>query len=156
MRNALLLAMLAVAFAPATAAAKEAEVWATVNVCDTAKQPDSIGIRASMPATPRGARLSMRFRVQYRDGDGDWVDVEDADSGWRSVGVAKGTDVESGWSFEFAHPPKPVVLRGVVRFRWRRGDTLPRHAETATEAGHRSSAGADPSGYSAATCSLGN
>ena len=48
------------------------------------------------------------------------------------------------------------MLRGVVRFRWRRGDTLPRHAEVATEAGHRSSAGADPAGYSAATCALGN
>ena len=48
------------------------------------------------------------------------------------------------------------MLRGVVRFRWRRGDTLPRQAEVATEAGHRSSAGADPAGYSAATCALGS
>ena len=77
----------------------------------------------------------MRFRVQYRDGRGDWADVEDADSGWRAVGLAKGAPVESGWSFTFAHPAKPVMLRGVVRFRVRRGDTLPRHAEVATEAG---------------------
>ena len=48
------------------------------------------------------------------------------------------------------------MLRGVVRFRWRRGDTLPRNDEAATEAGHRSSAGSDPQGYSAATCVLGN
>ena len=142
---------------PATAAAKDAEPWATVNVCDTAKQPDEIGIRASMPGTPKGARLSMRFRVQYRDGEGEWDDVEDADSGWRTVGVARGVAVESGWSFTFAQPGEDhVVLRGVVRFRWRRGDALPRQAEVATEAGHRSSAGADPPGYSAATCALGS
>jgi hypothetical protein len=49
-----------------------------------------------------------------------------------------------------------VTLRGVVRFRWRRGDQLPRQAELPTEAGHRSSAGADPAGYSAATCALGS
>ena len=141
---------------PATAAAKEVEPWATVNVCDTAKQPDAIGIRASMPGAPKGARLMMRFRVQYRDSEGEWADVEDADSGWRTVGVARGAAVESGWSFEFTRPARTVLLRGVVRFRWRRGDTLPRQFEATTEAGHRSSAGADPAGYSAATCVLAN
>lgn len=157
MRFAVLAALLALALAPATAAARDPDQWATVNVCDTAKQPDSIGIRASMPGVPKGARLSMRFRVQYRDVKNDiWVDIEDADSGWRVLGTAKGTPVESGWSFNFAHPSNPVMLRGVVRFRWRRGDTLPRSAEVATEAGHRSSAGADPAGYSAATCALGS
>ena len=43
-----------------------------------------------MPGTPKGARLSMRFRVQYQVATDDWADVEDADSGWRSVGTAKG------------------------------------------------------------------
>jgi hypothetical protein len=148
--------LVALALFPATAAAKEVEPWATVNVCDTARQPDAIGIRASMPGTPKGARLMMRFRVQYRDAEGEWADIEDADSGWRTVGVARGSAVESGWSFEFARPARTVVLRGVVRFRWRRGDTLPRNAEVATESGHRSSAGSDPVGYSAATCVLGN
>jgi hypothetical protein len=148
--------LVVLALSPATAAARQAEPWATVNVCDTARQPDAIGIRASMPGTPRGARLSMRFRVQYRDGKGEWVDVEDADSGWRTVGVARGAAVESGWGFTFARPARATVLRGVVRFRWRRGNSLPRHAEVATESGHRSSAGADPANYSAATCMLGS
>jgi hypothetical protein len=93
--------------------------------------------------------------VQYKAGD-EWEDVEDADSGWVNVGVARGTDVEYGWSFTFAKGTRSTLLRGVVKFRWRRGDTLPKQAETATEAGHRSSAGADPSGYSAATCALGD
>jgi hypothetical protein len=157
MRRAFVAAFLALALSPATALARDPAQWATLNVCDTAKQPDSIGIRASMPGTPKGVRLSMRFRVQYLDAKKDaWVDVEDADSGWRVLGTAKGTPVESGWSFNFAHPQNPVTLRGVVRFRWRKGDTLPRSAEVATEAGHRSSAGADPANYSAATCVLGS
>ena len=157
MRIALTVALVVALLSPAGAAARkrESSPWATVNVCDTAKHPDAIGVRASMPGTPKGARLSMRFRVQYRTSDGSWKDVEDADSGWRVVGSAKGAPVESGWSFNFAEPAKAVTLRGVVRFRWRRGDALPRHAELATEAGHRSSAGADPADYSAATCVLG-
>jgi hypothetical protein len=156
MRSALLAVLVAALLFPAAASArkKDTGAWATVNVCDTSKQPDAIGIRASMPGAPKGARLSMRFRVQFRTADGAWKDVEDADSGWRVVGTAKGAAVESGWSFNFAKPAKAVTLRGVVRFRWRRGDALPRQAEVVTEAGHRSSAGADPADYSAATCVL--
>jgi hypothetical protein len=154
MRRVVLVALLTLLVSPAAASARDSLPWATVNVCDTAKQPDRIGIRASMPGTPRGARLSMRFRVQYRTGDG-WKDVEDADSGWVNIGVAKGTPAEYGWSFTFASSTKETTLRGVVKFRWRRGDTLPKTSEVATEAGHKSSAGADPAGYSAATCALG-
>jgi hypothetical protein len=153
LRRALLVAVAALALAPASAAARQDDLWATVNVCDTARHPDVIGIRASMPGTPRGARLKMRFRAQYRAGSGDWRDVPGTDSGWR---VVRGNPAQSGWSFTFAHPRKPVVLRGVVRYRWRKGDVLPRQAEEITESGHRSSAGADPSGYSAATCTLGS
>ena len=157
LRSALVAVFVVALLFPAGASArkKDTGAWATVNVCDTAKQPDAIGIRASIPGTPKGARLSMRFRVQYRTGDGGWKDVADADSGWRLVRPSKGAQAaESGWSFNFATPAKAVTLRGVVRFRWRRGDSLPRQAELATEAGHRSSAGADPEGYSAATCVL--
>lgn len=155
MPRALLAALLFLVLAPAAASAREEpEAWATVNVCDTAKQPDAIGIRASMPGTPRGARVSMRFRVQYRAADGSWDNVEGADSGWRNVGTARGAPVEYGWSFTFAKRSTPVTLRGVVKLRWRRGNTLPREQEVVTEAGHPSKAGSDPAGYSAATCVL--
>jgi hypothetical protein len=157
MRIALTLSALVVVLtAPSAAHARDPLPWATVNVCDTAKQPGTVGIRASMSGSPKGVRLSMRFRVQYKVDDDRWADVAGADSGWRMVGTAKGVPVESGWSFTFAKPSKPVTLRGVVRFRWRKGDALPRTAEVTTEGGHRSAAGSDPAGYSAATCSLGN
>jgi hypothetical protein len=154
MRRVLLAVVFLILAMPAAAdAKKETSLWATVNVCDTAKQPDRIGIRASMPGTPKGARLSMRFRVQYKAGE-DWKDVADADSGWVNVGMGRGNPVEYGWSFTFAPSTQETMLRGVVKFRWRRGDTLPKQSEIATEAGHKSLAGADPAGYSAATCEL--
>ncbi len=155
MRRAVAVVLLTLAFPAAAQARRDAALWATVNVCNSAKQPDAIGIRASMPGTPKGAKLSMRFRVQYRDGD-DWKDVDGADSGWVPVGVAKGTPAQYGWSFTFQHASDPVTLRGVVKFRTRTGDTLPKQTELATEGGHRSAAGADPVGYSAATCALGS
>lgn len=156
MSRALLAAVLALAAAPAGASAAAPHAWATVNVCDTAKHPDAIGIRASMPGFPRRARIAMRFRVQYRTDSGDWSDVAGADSGWRALGRAHGYPVESGWSFTFARSTSAVTLRGMVRFRVRRPGSAARFTELATTAGHRSSAGADPAGYSAATCTLGS
>jgi hypothetical protein len=157
MRFTLLAIIVAGVLAPPAAAAKDTgkDLWATVNVCNTAKSPDAIGIRASMPGLPKGARIAMRFRVQYQSDTG-WQDVKGAASGWRPLGIAHGTPVQSGWSFTFAHPSSPVTLRGMVQFRWRRAGVVLHLAELATDAGHRSSAGADPADYSAATCVLGS
>jgi len=155
MRIALIAAAIFALLAPAVAGAKDVTPWATVNVCDTAKRPDAIGIRASMPGVPKGARMAMRFRVQFKTADG-WQDVKGAASRWQFVGTSRGTATESGWSFTFAHPSSPVTLRGIVQLRWRKAGAIVRQAELATEAGHRSSAGADPADYSAATCTLGS
>ena len=151
-RLALILSLLfAVTAAPASAA--DADLWATVNVCDTKAYPDEIGIRASMPGGKRTARLLMRFRVQYRDlVDGRWKAVRAADSGWRRIGRGR-KPKESGWSFEIAGAGQRIV-RGVVFYRWvRRGHTT-RRARRVTEGGHRSTVGADPAGFSAATCRI--
>src|SRR5215210_5244605 len=142
--------------APAVTSARATEGdrrWATVNVCDTTKHPNEVGIRASMPGTRRDAGRRMRFRVQFRDGD-RWRYVTGADSGWRRVRRDDGRAVESGWSFQFAPPAKPTTFRGVVRFRWVRDGRVVARATEITENGHRSTAGADPEGYSAATCSI--
>ena len=155
MRIAVVAAAILALLAPSAASARDAAPWATVNVCDSAKRPDAIGIRASMPGVPKGARMAMRFRVQFKTDDG-WQDVKGAASRWQAVGTARGLAAESGWSFTFAHPSSPVTLRGMVQLRWRKGGTVVRQLELATEAGHRSSAGADPADYSAATCTLGS
>jgi hypothetical protein len=150
----LLVALIAAALVvPATAEARTS-LWATVNVCDTAKHPNEIGVRASMPGFPRGTARRMRFRIQYRDGD-RWRYVTGADSGWRKLSRARGRPVEAGWSFEFPPPDAPITFRGVVRYRWMKDGRVVGRAVEITEAGHRSTVGADPPGYSAATCVIG-
>ena len=151
-RFALILA-LAFSLCAAPALADDADLWATVNVCDTGAHPDEIGIRASMPGGKPKTRLQMRFRVQYRDlTDGRWRAVRDADSGWRRVG--RGRKVrESGWSFEVAGEGQRI-LRGVVQYRWMRAGRATRRARRVTESGHLSTAGADPADFSAATCRI--
>jgi hypothetical protein len=153
---------LAVALLPATAAARPAPggpaLWATVNVCDTELYPDTIGIRGSMPGSGRkGETMWMRFRVQFRSPlDGKWHALaKGGDSGWRKLGPATAAALESGYSFSFAPPAgEPATLRGLVSTQWRRGSRVMAKARRFTSAGHRSSAGADPAGYSASLCVL--
>src|SRR4051794_32975510 len=67
-------------------------LWATVNVCDTTKHPNTIGIRASMPGSKhKKERMYMRFRVQFFSAtDQVWKTVKaGADSGWVYVGPAR-------------------------------------------------------------------
>src|SRR4051794_17742219 len=145
-----------IALLPAGAAAElpdGGDLWATVNVCDTSRHPNEVGVRASMPGVPRGTSRRMRFRLQWRDGD-RWRYVTGADSGWRKLTRARGRAVESGWSFELEAPSNAITFRGVVRFRWLRDGRVAGRAMEITETGHRSTAGADPAGYSAATCSI--
>lgn len=148
-RLALMTLLLGLATLAAGASAGERDVWATVNVCDTTGHPDEIGIRAAVPERrARAARL--RFRVQYRDlSDGRWRPVRGADSGWRRTGGAR----ERGWSFVVAGSGMRI-LRGVVLFRWVRDGRVVRRERRVTEGGHRSTTGADPEGFSAATCRI--
>ncbi|MEA2124067.1 MAG: hypothetical protein QOI80_849 [Solirubrobacteraceae bacterium] len=159
--------------APATAAAKHRhhrpprthlatskDLWATINVCDTADAANTIGIRGSQPGLGnRRSRLVMRFRVQYKaktDGKWHYASGPDTDSGWRSVGRTRSLVIESGQNFEFMPPTDggSHLLRGVVRFRWiRQGEVVARQLRF-TEPGHRTTAGADPKGYSAAQCEI--
>ena len=146
MRRALLTSLLLLALGAVPAHAAERKLWATVNVCDTAAHPDEIGIRAALPAR----RAGVRFRVQYREAaSGRWRWVKAADSGWHRARRAR----ESGWSFQVAGRGTRI-LRGVVNYRWKRNGKVVRRAKRLTTVGHRSTAGADPPDFSAATCRI--
>lgn len=133
-------------------------LWATVNVCDTLKHADTIGIRGSMPGSdnPR-EKMYMRFQVQYfRSSDQRWVNVtKGGDSGFVYAGSARFKARQAGQLFTFDPPPGgSFQMRGKVTFQWRNrlGKKVLRSASRITTAGHRSSAGADPAGYSSDTC----
>ena len=155
-----LLALLVFAIGAAQAArasSDERRVWATVNVCDTADAPNTVGIRASMPGSRTGAEVRwMRFVVEYHSEAGErWRRVgAGGDSGWLRVGRGRGPR-QFGRSFRIEPTAEPVLLRGRVYFQWRTegGDVLQR-ATARTRRGHRSDAGADPPGYSASTCTI--
>jgi hypothetical protein len=153
-------ALLLLALGPASAHSPlhSRELWATVDVCNPKDQPNTIGIRGSMPGDghPKDV-MYMRFQVQYQDPTTKkWVNLsQGADSGFTKVGSAQ-LARQAGRSFQFAPTSSrsAFTLRGNVVFQWRHGATVRQTATVATTAGHKSLAGADPRGYSAATCTL--
>lgn len=147
---------------PTTAAERKLlrspQLWATIDVCKPSDQPNTVGVRGSMPGDELSKdEMYMSFRLQYLDETTkQWVDLSSAAPAYVPVGAAK-TARQGGSSFELqpvAGKP-PFKLRGVVDFQWRRGATVEYTVSRPTTAAHESLAGADPKGFSAAECSLG-
>lgn len=133
--------------------------WATINVCDTPEHPNVVGIRASIPGSGKGGeRMFVRIVVQYlRPGPGTWHPVgPQADSGFVPVGSGKARTRELGRNFILQDPPARTshIVRGFVRFEWRRGEQVVRSATRLTRAARPHTVGADPPGFSAATCEI--
>lgn len=134
------------------------ELWATIDVCRPANQPNTVGIRGSMPGDGQSRdRMYMSFRLQLLNASKHWVNLASgASSPYMLVGSGA-SPRQGGTSFEL----KPTVdqptatLRGIVNFQWRHGGKVLMNATQATSAGHKSLAGADPANYSAATCAIG-
>jgi hypothetical protein len=152
-------APLAVADAERGAAARASRhLWATVNVCDTDRWPDTIGIRGSMPGSGDGREeMWMRFQVQFLAADDrKWHDVPaGGDSGFVYLGPGRARARQAGRSFRISpKQEEQVLLRGKVSFEWRLKGAAVRRANARTRKGHRSSAGSDPPGYSASTCTV--
>ena len=132
------------------------ELWATIDVCNPADQPDYVGIRGSMPADRhRGDKMYMSFRLQYMDtATKKWVDLASPKAPVYTYVGPSSTVRQGGRSFQLVpRTGKPgVTMRGVVSYQWRRGSKVLQSTTRPTTAGHKSLAGADPAGYSAAEC----
>jgi hypothetical protein len=141
---------------PFRALAQSPELWATVDLCNTPAHPHTIGVRGSMPTDghPHDA-MYMRFLVQSLDAaTHQWADLgKSADSGFVQIGSGPSTR-QAGRTFEFKPTTTAYTLRGVVEFQWRRAGRVVHVASRTTAAGHTSLAGAEPKGFSAATCTL--
>ncbi|HEV2875211.1 MAG TPA: hypothetical protein VGW14_08685 [Thermoleophilaceae bacterium] len=143
-------------------------LWATVNICDTAAAPDSMGVRAAMPGNTSRQRMFMRFRAEYWSRSlQDWASVAGSGiSPWVYAGPARYERRQAGWTFEFAAPPAGVTftMRALVEFEWRRPkpthdagrkgrhSRVVRTVSRATETGIRGVDGGDPAGTSKAMC----
>ena len=144
---------------PAPAAASHAKaLWATVNICDTERNPNVLGVRASMPGNGTKQTMWMRFRASYFDRATErWRDVGGTSiSPWIKLGNARYRSRQAGRKFKI-EPPVPTsshVVRGLVEFEWRRKRKVVRRRKQKTLSGHPTGRHGDPRGYSAGVCEI--
>ena len=135
------------------------ELWATIDVCNAPDQPNTLGIRGSMPGDGHSTdRMYMSFRLQYLDrASMHWLELAGGGTPAFVAVDGAGSSRQGGRSFQLVPVAgKPAFsLRGVVSFQWRRGKTVLAATTRVTTAGRHSLAGADPADYSAATCLIG-
>lgn len=147
-------------------AVPEERPWATVNVCDTAKKRNSVGIRAGMPGTGEPAqRMYIRFQLQwFRPSKRRYVGL-DPPSTWVEAGSARFRAAQRGFTFsDIDEPPtgERYKLRGLVRFEWReqlsvegakrKREVVVKRALRITRGGLRGVEGGRPPGRSDAVC----
>jgi hypothetical protein len=146
------------AAASPSALLRSRQLWATINVCSPFEKPDTVGIRGSMPGDGVAHdTMYMRFRLEYLNtATKRWAhDPTPGENTYVAVGSGK-IARQTGTSLQLVPVPgKPVTLRGLVTFQWRRGAAVVQTASRNTTAGRPGTAGADPPGYSAATCLIG-
>jgi hypothetical protein len=133
------------------------QLWATINVCNPKDQPDVLGVRGSMPSDGRPRdTMYMSFRLQYLNSSTKhWADLAETKPSFVYVGA--GAARQGGQSFQLMPVVgRPAVtLRGLVEYQWRRGKMVLESTRRPTTAPHTSLAGADPRGFSGASCQLG-
>jgi hypothetical protein len=134
-------------------------LWATIDVCNATDQPDTLGVRGSMPGDGEAHdTMYMRFRLQYMNATTKaWTDLANGVSPhYASVGTGASAR-QGGRSFQLspvAGQPA-VTMRGVVSFQWRRGSTVLAQISRPTTPERHALAGSDPEGFSAASCVIG-
>jgi hypothetical protein len=130
--------------------------WATVNICDSAANPNAMGVRASMPGDGSDGQMLVRFTAQwYSHSRKAWVPVAgSATSPWLSVGSARLVAGQAGYTFSFDAPPggQRFLLRAVAQMQWQRGGAVVRSDSRVTQGGYVGVMAGDPVGTSRTSC----
>ena len=136
-----------------TQAERSSALWATVNICNTSRYPDVIGIRAQMPSLGFNAQLSMSFQVEYWStkehvfkpvpGSEMSVPIGTSRLGLRQTGIQQ------------SFVPRAGLLRGVAQVTWTRNGRLLGSSTLVTSTGHPDADYGDPAHHSSSVCAIG-
>ncbi len=127
-------------------------LWATINICNTAAHPNTVGIRGQMPALGFAARLRMVFGIDLWGPTGGGFKALKGVAQPSEDGGQRGGTWQTGVLLRF--PPHTGLVRGRVRFEWRMGSRTIGHLDEVTHPGHTDARYSDPSGFSSGRCRL--
>lgn len=130
-------------------AKRSRNVWATVNICNTKRNRDVIGIRGQMPALGFQTVLIMDVQVYYRSLQTNKYVPDPFVKEHVLLGPASTALHQDGASFRIV---PPANLKGQITFSWVLNGKVIASTTRMTKGGVKGVDFADPRGYSAATC----
>ena len=136
------------------AAEQSRSLWSTVNICDTAKFRNDLGVRGQMPTLGFAASMFMVVQVNYwSQTQRRFLPIQSKLATTRlSLGRNANGLQQDGAVFPFsAHTG---LLNATVTFIWTRSGKVIGHTVRRTTAGHSDAAHANPPRFSAAQCRI--
>jgi hypothetical protein len=129
-------------------------LWTTVNICDTRKYRNDIGVRGQMPSLGFASKLYMVVQVNYWSRPQNrFLPIQSNLATTRlSLGNSATGLEQDGAVFPFsAHTG---LLNATFSFIWTRGGKVIGQTARRTTAGHRDADHGSPAHYSAAQCRI--
>jgi hypothetical protein len=136
-----------------TAAERSPSLWATINICNSHRYPDQIGVRGQMPSLGFSTAMSMTVTLN------SWSATTK-----RFVAIASPNAVDAiplgthsrsleqkGVRYPFNRGQKGLWDATIV-FTWKRDGKVLGQTQRTTTAGHRDADEGSPPHYSAAQC----
>ena len=129
------------------------QIWSTVNICNSAHDPDTIGIRGQMPSLGFPSSLYMTVQVDYWNYSAMQFEPDPGVTQTLSLGDPSNQIIQAGATFKFK---PPAVLSGTVTFEWKLHGKVIGSKRRATGGGHHDAKYGDPPGYSSNDCFVNN
>ena len=131
-------------------AEKSRSLWATVNICDTKRFPNTVGVRGQMPALGFKATLKINIQVEFFDTK-HFTPAPNAAMQIPLGTVATGLQ-QGGATFMFK--PHAGLFRATIEFQWLRGRTVLGSTTRRTTGGHKGADFGNPPHFSAPQCRI--
>jgi hypothetical protein len=128
------------------------QLWATINICDTKRHPNVVGVRGQMPALGFHSLLTMQVELRYWSAAAKAYKLLPTTKQTISLGNESSGLHQGGLSFPFS--PHAGTLAGIVRFNWRLKSRSIGHAVRRTSTGHPDADQSDPTHFSAGKCAI--
>ena len=133
-------------------AKRSRQLWATINICNTRRHPDTVGIRGQVPALGFSSSISIAISLDFWNAQTKRFKPDPGTKRLISLGSPSRGVHQQGVTFRF--DPHAGRFRGSATFIWRRGGKLLGETDRVTTGGHHNADFGDPHKFSAATCTI--
>jgi hypothetical protein len=128
-------------------------LWATVNICNSKQDPNTLGIRGQMPSLGFPAWLSMAIQLNYwSKAKKKFIPIPSGGKRLIRLGRSSTGLQQDGASFTFK--PHTGLLNASIQFIWRREGKLLGETTLTTTGGHPNADFGSPKHFTAKQCRI--